>query len=140
MTKLMVLDKQRSETRTIIENLLEDGSNPDAMYIIEHHLSSSSFDLLETIAIKAFKLGYEISDVEEIDVEDGITVFCCDLIAESPLDEDLINAQVSQVLGLLTRHEEVYYDGWGTYFEDDEESEFTITLENNAHQEEVHYH
>ncbi len=32
------LEEQREETRLIIEELLEDGSDPDALYTIEHHL------------------------------------------------------------------------------------------------------
>ena len=31
------LEEQREETRLIIEELLEDGSDPDALYTIEHH-------------------------------------------------------------------------------------------------------
>ena len=42
-----LLEEQREETRAIIEELLEDGSDPDALYTIEHHLSSDSFDALE---------------------------------------------------------------------------------------------
>ncbi len=34
-----ILSEQRKETRLIIEKLLEDGSDPHALYIIEHHLS-----------------------------------------------------------------------------------------------------
>lgn len=34
------LEEQREETRLIIEELLEDGSDPDALYTIEHHLSA----------------------------------------------------------------------------------------------------
>lgn len=34
-----LLEEQREETRLIIEELLEDGSDPDALYTIEHHLS-----------------------------------------------------------------------------------------------------
>ena len=31
------------ETRLIIEELLEDGSDPDALYTIEHHLPRDDF-------------------------------------------------------------------------------------------------
>ncbi|WP_423242857.1 ribonuclease E inhibitor RraB, partial [Cronobacter sakazakii] len=34
-----LLEEQREETRLIIEELLEDGSDPDALYTIEHHFS-----------------------------------------------------------------------------------------------------
>ena len=32
----------RQETDEIIENLLADGSDPDALYIIEHHVAHLS--------------------------------------------------------------------------------------------------
>lgn len=38
MANRELLDEQRDETRLIIEELLEDGSDPDALYTIEHHL------------------------------------------------------------------------------------------------------
>jgi regulator of RNase E activity RraB len=34
------LEEQRDETRLIIEELLEDGSDPEALYTIEHHFSA----------------------------------------------------------------------------------------------------
>ncbi len=42
-----LLAEQREETLAIIEELLEDGSDPDALYTIEHHFSCDSFDALE---------------------------------------------------------------------------------------------
>ena len=44
------LEEQREETRLIIEELLEDGSDPDALYTIEHHLSADDFETLEKVA------------------------------------------------------------------------------------------
>ena len=41
------LEEQREETRLIIEELLEDGSDPDALYTIEHHLSADDLETLE---------------------------------------------------------------------------------------------
>ena len=99
------LEEQREETRLIIEELLEDGSDPDALYTIEHHLSADDLETLEKAAVEAFKLGYEVTDPEELEVEDGDIVICCDILSECALNADLIDAQVE-------------YDGWGTYFED----------------------
>ena len=65
------LEEQREETRLIIEELLEDGSDPDALYTIEHHLSADDLETLEKAAVEAFKLGYEVTDPEELEVEDG---------------------------------------------------------------------
>ena len=111
------LEEQREETRLIIEELLEDGSDPDALYTIEHHLSCNNFDSLEKAAVDAFKLGYEVTEPEELELEDGTTVMCVDIISESALKPELIDAQVEQLVNLVGKYN-VDYDGWGTYFED----------------------
>ncbi|WP_111741980.1 ribonuclease E inhibitor RraB [Leminorella richardii] len=112
-----LLEEQREETRLIIEELLEDGSDPDALYAIEHHFSSEDFDTLEKAAVEAFKLGYEVTDPEELEVEDGLTLLCCDVISEVGLNAEIIDKQVEQLFILAERFE-INYDGWGTYFED----------------------
>lgn len=117
MANEALLEEQREETRLIIEELLDDGSDPDALYTIEHHLSCDSFDALEKAAVEAFKLGYEVTDPEELDLEDGTKVQCCDIISESALTAELIDAQVEQLIDLAAKFN-VDYDGWGTYFED----------------------
>ena len=122
-----LLEEQREETRLIIEELLDDGSDPDALYTIEHHLSCNNFDSLEKAAVDAFKLGYEVTEPEELELEDGSTVMCVDIISEGSLQADLIDAQVEQLVNLAGKYN-VDYDGWGTYFEDpdaeDEDDEF----------------
>ena len=117
MANRELLDEQREETRLIIEELLEDGSDPDALYTIEHHFSSEKFEVLERAAVEAFKLGYEVTDAEELEVEDGSTVMCCDVISEVALNAEIIDAQVEQLVALAEANG-VHYDGWGTYFED----------------------
>ncbi|CAK9883754.1 MAG: Regulator of ribonuclease activity B [Candidatus Erwinia impunctatus] len=112
-----LLAEQKDETRFIIKVLLDDGSDPYALYTIEHHLSGDNFETLEKVAVEAFRLGYEVVDPEELELEDGSTVICCDLIAESALNAELIDAQVEQIVALVARFD-VDYDGWGTYFED----------------------
>ncbi|MFQ1007293.1 ribonuclease E inhibitor RraB [Gilliamella apicola] len=107
----------QQDTNAIIEELLEDGSDPHALYIIEHHISSQNFDLLEKVAVEAYKLGYEATDPDE-DVDDtGNVVIGFDIVAESPLNAELINAQIAEII-TLTNQFDVNYDGWGTYFED----------------------
>jgi len=64
------LTELRQETDEIIENLLADGSDPEALYIIEHHVAHYNFDKLEKLVVDAYKLGYEISEAEEVE-EDG---------------------------------------------------------------------
>ncbi len=128
-----LLEEQREETRLIIEELLDDGSDPDALYTIEHHLSCNNFDSLEKAAVDAFKLGYEVTEPEELELEDGTKVMCVDILSESALNPELIDAQVEQLVNLIGKYN-VDYDGWGTYFEDpnaedddedDEDSDFT---------------
>ncbi len=87
------LEEQREETRLIIEELLEDGSDPDALYTIEHHLSADDFETLEKVAVEAFKLGYEVTEPEELEVEEGDMVICCDILSECALNADLIDAR-----------------------------------------------
>ncbi|EIC86618.1 ribonuclease E inhibitor RraB [Serratia sp. M24T3] len=117
MANRELLDEQRNETRLIIEELLEDGSDPDALYTIEHHFSSEKFEVLERAAVEAFKLGYEVTDAEELEIEDGSVVMCCDVISEVALNAELIDTQVEQLVALAEANG-VNYDGWGTYFED----------------------
>ncbi|AWH88182.1 ribonuclease E inhibitor RraB [Limnobaculum parvum] len=113
----ILLEEQREETRLIIEELLEDGSDPDALYAIEHHLSAEDFDTLEKAAVEAFKLGYEVTEPEELEVEDGLVVLCCDVVSEVSLNAEIIDKQVEQLIKLADRFD-INYDGWGTYFED----------------------
>jgi len=117
MANEALLEEQREETRQIIEELLEDGSDPDALYTIEHHFSCDSFDALEKAAVEAFKLGYEVTEPEELELEDGTTVMCCDILSEGALNADLIDKQVEQLVDVAGKFN-VDYDGWGTYFED----------------------
>ncbi|CDM91696.1 conserved protein of unknown function [Xenorhabdus bovienii] len=137
------LEEQREETRLIIEELLEDGSDPDALYIIEHHFSAENFDLLEKAAVEAFKLGYEVTDAEELETEDRVVLMCCDIISESRLNAELINTQVEQLMNLVEKLG-VNYDGWGTYFEDpnapDDEDEDEAEAENFPEQDERKLH
>ena len=131
------LAEQREETRLIIEELLEDGSDPDALYTIEHHFSCDSFDALEKAAVEAFKLGYEVTEPEELELEDGTTVMCCDILSEGALKPELIDAQVEQLVNLAGSYN-VDYDGWGTYFEgpdaedEDDDGEFIDDEEDNG--------
>ncbi|WGE72162.1 ribonuclease E inhibitor RraB [Actinobacillus equuli subsp. haemolyticus] len=107
----------RQETDEIIENLLKDGSDPDALYIIEHHVAHRDFDKLEKLVVDAYKLGYEISEAEEVEEENGKVVFVCDIVSEVNLNADIITAQQKELLPLIEKVG-AEYEGWGTYFED----------------------
>ena len=111
------LDELKTETREIITDLLNDGSDPNALYIIEHHISHRNFDKLEKIAMDVFKVGYEVSEAEEFEEENGNVLFCCDIISEVELKPEIIDAQQKELLPLVEKYQGSY-DGWGTYFED----------------------
>ena len=111
------LEEQREETRLIIEELLEAGSDPDALYTIEHHLSAEDSETLEKVPMEAFKLGNEVTEPEELEVEEGDMVICCDILSECALNADLIDAQVEQLMTLAEKYD-VESDGWGPYYED----------------------
>ncbi len=107
----------QTETREIITDLLNDGSDPDALYIIEHHVAHYDFDKLEKIAVDAFKAGYEVSEAEEFEDENGKAIFCFDIISEVNLKAEIIDAQQKELLPVINKFGGIY-DGWGTYFED----------------------
>ena len=98
-----------------IEALIEDGSQADATYTLEHHLASSDFDILEKAAVDAFKAGFEVTDAEELVLDDGGLVFCFDAIVERKLDSELLRKDTDNLLKIADKHQ-VHYDGWGTYF------------------------
>lgn len=114
---MSALTPLQQETRDIIRDLLDDGSDPNALYIVEHHISHLDFDKLEKIAVDAFKLGYEVSEAEEVETEEGVELFCFDIISEIELKAELIDAQQKELLPIIKKHQGTY-DGWGTYFED----------------------
>jgi regulator of RNase E activity RraB len=99
-----------------IDALLEDGSQADADYAIEHHFASTDFDVLEKAAVDAFKAGFEVSDAEELVLDDGEEVFCFDAVVERKLDINVLNEDIDKLLKIADKHD-VTYDGWGTYFE-----------------------
>lgn len=112
-----LLDEFREETEEIVEAILEDGSNPDAVYMIEHHLSCSDFDVLEKAAVACFKKGYEVTDPEELELEDGSIILSFDVVIEMNLDEEAIMEDVEKLLTLAESFA-IDYDGWGTYPEE----------------------
>ncbi|MBE8168775.1 MAG: ribonuclease E inhibitor RraB [Shewanella sp.] len=114
-----LIQEQREENRLIVSELLADGSEPDAEYVIEHHFSSQNFDRLEKVAVEAFKLGFEVNDAEELELENGGVVFCFDAVSNHRLEVELLDKACEQLLHLATK-QKVEYEGWGTYFIGDE--------------------
>lgn len=104
-------------TESLIEELIEDGTNEENMHTIEHHFSSPDFDLLEKAAVAAFKMGLEIEEPEEAELENGDKVFAFDIVSEHYLDEEDLMEEIKKML-VLANQNKVDYDGWGTYFEE----------------------
>ncbi|WP_228767426.1 ribonuclease E inhibitor RraB [Vibrio hibernica] len=111
-----LIEFQKEETRDIIAALIEDGSDPDALYDIEHHLFAEDLEVLQEAVIEAFKMGFEVLEAEETEDEDGQKVLCCDAIMQSALDPLLIDEQVSKLVDLAEKYD-IIYDGWGTFYE-----------------------
>lgn len=111
------MQEWRDEAAEIVNELLADGSNPDADYEIEHHFACQDFDRLEKAAVDLFKAGFEVTDAEEMELDDGATIFCFDATIECKLNVDAIVADIAKMLPILEKYG-VDYDGWGTYFQD----------------------
>ncbi|MCL1141185.1 ribonuclease E inhibitor RraB [Shewanella gaetbuli] len=120
------LKEQLAENREIVEALMADGSEPTAEYTIEHHFSAQNFERLEKAAVEAFKLGFEVNDAEEMELDDGSVIFCFDAIAYHKLEVPLLDKACEQLIALAVK-QKVDYDGWGTYFVgdiDDEDDQY----------------
>lgn len=104
-------------TEEVVDALLQDGSNEEALHTIEHHFSAEDFDTLEKAALEAFNQGFDVTDAEEFETEEGERVFGFDIIIESPLEEELILEDIEKMVALAEKTT-TEYDGWGTYFEE----------------------
>ncbi|MBT1452513.1 ribonuclease E inhibitor RraB [Glaciecola sp. XM2] len=102
-----------------IEALTLDGSDISQPHIIEHHFASKDFDILEKAAVEVFKAGFEVTDAEELVLDDGGTVFCFDAIVEKHLNLEAFNKDTDTLLALADKNK-VHYDGWGTYYVGDD--------------------
>ena len=87
------------------------------------HLNVAYYVLLFDLGIDAFKAGFEVTDAEELMLDDGETIFCFDAVVERKLDIEKLNADADALLKIADKHD-VTYDGWGTYFEPREEGEY----------------
>ncbi|WP_394204562.1 ribonuclease E inhibitor RraB [Shewanella waksmanii] len=123
MSLAHLLQQQQQENKEIVEAVLADGSNPEAEYTIEHHFSAAKFDALEKAAVELFKLGFEVNDAEELELEDGKVIYCFDAIAYHKLEVPLLDKACEELLNLAVKFK-VDYDGWGTYFIDENGEEY----------------
>jgi len=102
-----------------IQALTDDGTDISQPHLIEHHFASQDFDLLEKAAVDAFKGEFEVTDAEELILDDGGTVFCFDAVVEKKLDLKEFNKDIDKLLAIAAKHK-VHYDGWGTYYVGDD--------------------
>lgn len=107
----------QDHTKALIDALVEDGTNEEVHHTIEHHFSSVDFDTLEKAAIAAFKMGFDVEEPEEAQLEEGTKVFAFDIITEQALEESIIFDE-TKTMYELAKQSGVDYDGWGTYFEE----------------------
>ena len=76
------IEEQKEETREIIAEMLQDGLDSDAAYMIEHHFAADNLAECEALTLDARSMGYEVNPAEEyeLDPEAGEgTIFCFDV-------------------------------------------------------------
>ncbi|MFT5676348.1 MAG: regulator of RNase E activity RraB [Paraglaciecola sp.] len=116
---MSTVEQQKTEwyefNQETVEALIEDGSDNAELHTIEYHLASANFEALEKAAVDAFKAGFEVTDAEELILDDGGTVFCFDAVVERLLETPTINEDTDKLISIADKHK-VHYDGWGTYF------------------------
>lgn len=110
-----------------IAAITEDGTDISRAHVIEHHLAGKDFDALEKAAVDIFKAGFEVSDAEELILDDGGTVYCFDAIIEKKLDIDEFNKDVDALIDIANKHK-VHYDGWGTFYIGDDAIDYDDEL------------
>ncbi|TMO62467.1 ribonuclease E inhibitor RraB [Pseudoalteromonas aurantia] len=111
------MENWREISEEIVESLLEDGSSTDTLYEVEHHFVCEDFDKLEGAGLAAFKLGYDVEEPAELELEDGGKIWGFDVVVEVELDADVIMEDVDKLAALAVEHN-IEYDGWGTYFQE----------------------
>lgn len=112
-----LLEEQREETRLIIEELLEDGSDPDALYTIEHHFSADDFDALEKNGRGSLQAGLRSDRAGRAGSGRGRHRHLL-RHPERRRAEGGADRRAGRTADEPAEKFEVEYDGWGTYFED----------------------
>ncbi len=110
----------REQSEATLEALLADGASPDEVFTIEHHLVSTDFSKLEKAAVELVKAGYHVDDADELELDDGSRLFAFVAVTDVNLDVEILDAQTIEVTNIADLAD-VEYDGWGTYFGDDDE-------------------
>lgn len=116
---LSELLKQSDET---VDALLADGADTQEKFQIEHHLVSADFTKLEKAAVELVKVGYHVDDADEFELDDGSRLFAFVAVSEVKLEKQVLQAQTKEVTKIADIAG-VDYDGWGTFFGEDDEEE-----------------
>jgi regulator of ribonuclease activity B len=111
------MENWREISEDIVTSLLEDGSNPEVLYEVEHHFVCEDFKQLEDAAVAVFKLGFDVEDPAQLELDDGGTIWGFDVVIEAELNVDAIMEDVEK-LTVIANEYKVEYDGWGTYFQE----------------------
>jgi len=106
------MENWREISEDIVSSLLEDGSDPEILYEVEHHFVCEDFSKLEQAALAAFKLGYDVEEPAELEL-----IWSFDIVVEAELDVEVIMEDVDKLAALAVECD-VEYDGWGTYFQE----------------------
>ncbi|MDX1705991.1 ribonuclease E inhibitor RraB [Pseudidiomarina sp.] len=116
------LDALRAQSEETVEALLADGAPADDIYTIEHHLASNDFSKLEKAAVELVKAGYHVDDADEFELDDNSRFFAFVAVSETTLDARVLDTQTQEVAKIADLAG-VDYDGWGTYYGDDDYDE-----------------
>ncbi len=109
-------------TTETVEALVLDGSDTQQAHTIEYHFAGYDFDRLEKAAVDIFKAGFEVTDAEEYEDDEGEVIFAFDAIKTRMLDTDLINQDIEKLIPIAEKHQTVF-DGWGTHFIEPEDNQ-----------------
>ena len=115
MTNALIPAEWLDFNNETVNALLEDGSHPEKPHTIEFHVAGKTFPELEKAAVDLFKIGFEVTDAEELVLDDGSVIFSFDAIQEVTLNIEKINEYTGTILTVCAKHA-LFYDGWGTYF------------------------
>ena len=115
MTENDTLQNWFAFNRETVAALLSDGSNPENLHTIEYHFASKQFQRLEKAAVDLFKTEFEVTDAEELQLDDGSIIYSFDATKDRLLDITKIDQDTEVLLSIAEKYG-IVYDGWGTYF------------------------
>ncbi len=119
------LDEIRTESETIVNDLLQDGASPEEVIEIEHFFACTDFNKLEKFVVEIdgiFGENIDIGDAEETEDVDGSTIFTVDFASWHKIDADEIMQEIEKFIPVCNQYD-VVYDSWGTQLDDEEDLE-----------------